>query len=218
MKMATISVNSNIMTAIDIYSVEPEEQQSLVKKIADFIKRTVKQQSGFISANVHISLDGLRVVNYAQWQSKEDYEAYLSKIKVKFHADKGSQFKLPDSHLYEVYVSVPENFISKIKEDKNVFVFIRIFKVESHHQSRVAELAGEALKTINGSAGLISSYFHRSLDGTRLVNYGQWDSVANFEATLTAMPMGIQLDQILALSQSEYQRSLYQVVFLEPAE
>lgn len=28
---------------------------------------------GFTSANLHISLDKTRVVNYAQWRSKEDF-------------------------------------------------------------------------------------------------------------------------------------------------
>jgi heme-degrading monooxygenase HmoA len=35
----------------------------------------MKHQPGFISANIHKSFDGTRVVNYAQWRSREDFEA-----------------------------------------------------------------------------------------------------------------------------------------------
>ncbi len=30
---------------------------------------------GFVSANLHVSLDRRRVANYAQWRSREDFEA-----------------------------------------------------------------------------------------------------------------------------------------------
>ena len=33
---------------------------------------------GFVSANIHKSLDGTHVVNYGQWRSKEDFEAMLN--------------------------------------------------------------------------------------------------------------------------------------------
>ena len=37
----------------------------------------MRQQPGFISANIHRSLDGTKVTNYAQWRSVEDFEAML---------------------------------------------------------------------------------------------------------------------------------------------
>jgi heme-degrading monooxygenase HmoA len=35
----------------------------------------MKHAPGFVSANIHRSLDGKKVVNYAQWESKEAFEA-----------------------------------------------------------------------------------------------------------------------------------------------
>ena len=35
----------------------------------------MREQPEFMSANMHESLDGKRVVNYAQWRSKADFEA-----------------------------------------------------------------------------------------------------------------------------------------------
>lgn len=45
----------------------------------------MRAQPGFISANLHKSLDGTRVVNYAQWRSKAEFEAMLQNPDCKPH-------------------------------------------------------------------------------------------------------------------------------------
>ena len=35
----------------------------------------MKNMPGFISASIHKSFDGHKVINYAQWRSREDFEA-----------------------------------------------------------------------------------------------------------------------------------------------
>ena len=35
---------------------------------------------GFISASIHRSLDGTKVINYAQWRSQADFAAYLAEM------------------------------------------------------------------------------------------------------------------------------------------
>ncbi len=35
----------------------------------------LRHQPGFISANLHRSLDGTKVINYAQWASRDAFEA-----------------------------------------------------------------------------------------------------------------------------------------------
>jgi heme-degrading monooxygenase HmoA len=35
----------------------------------------MKNMPGFISASIHKSFDGKKVVNYAQWKSRADFEA-----------------------------------------------------------------------------------------------------------------------------------------------
>lgn len=34
----------------------------------------MRRVPGFVSANIHRSLDGTRVINYAQWSSKEAFD------------------------------------------------------------------------------------------------------------------------------------------------
>jgi hypothetical protein len=57
---------------------------------------------GFLSANIHRSLDGTRVVNYARWKRKEDLEAMLQNPMAREHLDEYFKLSQPDPHLYEV--------------------------------------------------------------------------------------------------------------------
>ena len=45
---------------------------------------------GFISANLHASLDGSRVINYAQWASERQYQAALHRADVREHMAKSA--------------------------------------------------------------------------------------------------------------------------------
>jgi quinol monooxygenase YgiN len=70
--MSIISRENNYLTLINLFTVDPANQQELVGLL---IKATesVKEIAGFVSASLHRSLDGKRVAMYAQWKSIEDY-------------------------------------------------------------------------------------------------------------------------------------------------
>jgi quinol monooxygenase YgiN len=70
--MSIISRENNYLTLINLFTVDPANQQELVDLL---IKATesVKEIAGFVSASLHRSLAGKRVAMYAQWKSIEDY-------------------------------------------------------------------------------------------------------------------------------------------------
>ena len=72
-----ISADTEVLTLINVFTVSPDRQQDLVDLLVDATERTMQHLPGFISANIHQSHDGRRVVNYAQWRSREDFEAML---------------------------------------------------------------------------------------------------------------------------------------------
>ena len=87
---AQISTSNPVVTVINVFSVEPKNQQRLIEHLKELSKNFVELQPGFVSANVHRSFDGNRVISYAQWKTKEDYKSiyanpdampYLDKIK-----------------------------------------------------------------------------------------------------------------------------------------
>ena len=63
---------------------------------------------------------------------------------------------------------------------------------------------------------LISANFHRSLDGTRTANYGQWCSLDNFEALLKELKYESMREYWKGLADNEFH--LYEVVHTEPFE
>ena len=100
--MATISKDNNVVTLINVFTVEPENQQRLVDMLVEATEKTMKNVSGFVSANIHKSLDGVRVVNYAQWRSREDFEAMVKNPEAQAHMKPIMEIAKADFHLYEV--------------------------------------------------------------------------------------------------------------------
>src|SRR5215208_1353637 len=66
--MVTITKDNDVVTLINVFTVAPEDQQRLVDILIDATQKVMRKQPGFVSANIHRSLDGTRVTNYAQWR------------------------------------------------------------------------------------------------------------------------------------------------------
>ena len=72
---AKIDPSAELMTLVNVFTVTADRQQELIDLLDEATRKTMKHQPGFISANIHRSSDGTRVINYAQWRSKADFEA-----------------------------------------------------------------------------------------------------------------------------------------------
>lgn len=100
--MVTISKDNKVVTLINVFTVEPENQQKLVDLLVEATEKTMKDISGFVSANIHKSLDGVRVINYAQWKSRDDFEAMAKMPEAQAHMKPIMEIAKADFHLYEV--------------------------------------------------------------------------------------------------------------------
>jgi quinol monooxygenase YgiN len=100
--MTTISKDNKVVTLINVFTVEPENQQELINLLIEATEKTMKALPGFISANIHRSLDGVRVTNYAQWRTREDFEAMLKNPEATAHMKPIMAIATFDAHLYEV--------------------------------------------------------------------------------------------------------------------
>ncbi len=99
--MTQIVQGNAIVTLINVFTVAPQDQQKLVDVLIEAFK-TVSIQPGFLSANIHKSLDGTHVVNYVQWRSREDVEAMQRRPEVIPHIEAAQHLALIEPHLYEV--------------------------------------------------------------------------------------------------------------------
>lgn len=64
-QVTTISKDTDIVTFINVFTVAPENQHRLVELLVETTEDLMSKLPGFISANIHKSLDGTQVVNYA---------------------------------------------------------------------------------------------------------------------------------------------------------
>jgi quinol monooxygenase YgiN len=71
----TIRANSGVITLINVFTVDPENQQRLVAVLKEGTEGLMSKMAGYISASVHISKDGRRIINYSQWRSANDIDA-----------------------------------------------------------------------------------------------------------------------------------------------
>lgn len=77
--MSTIAKESSYVTMINVFNVDPENQQELVARLTDLSKNTICYFPGFVSGNIHRSLDGTQVVIYAQWQTPAHFKNFVNK-------------------------------------------------------------------------------------------------------------------------------------------
>ncbi len=90
--MATISKNNTLLASIDLFATTSENQQEIISKLCDRVQklpemvkltsieveRAMNSSPGLVSATFHRSLDGTRIFNYGQWESKEAFKAILN--------------------------------------------------------------------------------------------------------------------------------------------
>jgi quinol monooxygenase YgiN len=73
--MIHISTKNSVVTVINVFTVDPTNQQRLVELLTRATEVSVRHASGFVSASLHRSLDGTKVTMYAQWRSAEYYQS-----------------------------------------------------------------------------------------------------------------------------------------------
>ncbi|BAY44313.1 hypothetical protein SAMD00079811_19090 [Scytonema sp. HK-05] len=212
--MPAIAKNNDVITVIIIFAVEPERQQELIDTIIEFLETTVKHQPGFVSSSIHKSIDGVRVMNYAQWKTQQDYQAFINNSEVQAQGAKLSQFQIHEAHVYEVVVSLPDD--AELKITKGGKIHLAEFRVKPENQMRLVELEREYLPLGLQNPGLLSGNFHRSLDGVHNVNYGQWRSFEDFEELLKDPKYKPLSEYWQGLAENQFH--LYEVVYTQPAD
>lgn len=87
MDTTTISVDENggSVVLVNVFTVDPGRQEELLNALEVATNSIFVHVPGFVSANLHSSLDGHRVINYAQWSDVEAYQEALRREDVREH-------------------------------------------------------------------------------------------------------------------------------------
>jgi quinol monooxygenase YgiN len=102
MTMTQINVGDSPVTLINVFTVQPEKADQLVKLLDDATDQVMRFQPGFVSANIHRSFNGKHVTNYAQWRSMKDFEAMQQNPRAREHMSAAA--KLAEKFEPELYV------------------------------------------------------------------------------------------------------------------
>lgn len=103
--MTAIVANSQLTTAVTVFDVAPEHQQQLV----DILLRAAEvvcKQPGFISINIHKSVDGTHVLSYSQWESRQAFDEVQQNATVIPHVQEILKLATFEPHFYEVVAVV----------------------------------------------------------------------------------------------------------------
>ncbi len=98
---------TQILTLINVFIVEPENQTQLVDLLTKATETSVRYAPGFISATLHRSLDGRKVTMYAQWQSMEAYNAMRANAASDTYLKQALAIAKFDPGMYEIVQKFP---------------------------------------------------------------------------------------------------------------
>ena len=87
--MTMLDPKAGYATLINTFRVDPGKADELVAVLHEALA-TMRTLDGFVSANLHLSADRTRVVNYVQWRSHADFEAMLQNPEAQPHMEEAA--------------------------------------------------------------------------------------------------------------------------------
>jgi heme-degrading monooxygenase HmoA len=73
---ATIRTDGQIITLVNVFTVEPAKLQSLLDVLRDGTETFFSTMPGFVSSSVLTARDGGQAINYSQWKSADDIAGF----------------------------------------------------------------------------------------------------------------------------------------------
>ena len=99
--MPKIEVRAGAVTQVNVFTVAPENQQALIDLLIESAN-AVRDVPGWLSASIHRSLDGTRVVNYAQCENFQAWEAVMLILREGDYLQRNKELGVASPGLYEV--------------------------------------------------------------------------------------------------------------------
>ncbi|MEM9118007.1 MAG: antibiotic biosynthesis monooxygenase family protein [Cyanobacteria bacterium P01_F01_bin.56] len=103
--MTQLDLENQLITVIVLFKVKLRQQMALIDQVKQLFD-IAKQQPGFVSANLHRSLDEVKVANYAQWENEAALEQFRQRPETQaLWQQLQNLVDEADSHVYEIVAS-----------------------------------------------------------------------------------------------------------------
>lgn len=116
MGRATLDPSTDYVVLINTFTVEPERADELVAELRRATKEGMSRLPGFVSANLHVSLDRRHVANYAQWRSQGDLDAMMAQPSAREHMGRAAGLA---TSFDPVYYSLRESLTADDQASEN---------------------------------------------------------------------------------------------------
>lgn len=103
--MPFINDDPAVVTLINTFSCAPEDRERVMGTLQG-VGPLATVAPGFVSASIHLSLDGTRIVNYVQWRSAADVEAFVADPRLQEALSSLDGIAEVDPRLYQVVAVV----------------------------------------------------------------------------------------------------------------
>ncbi len=173
----TISQDPSIVTVIERFDVPKDRQEEAIETAKNHISQTWANDPDFVGAAILKSRIHGGVSCYAQWMRPSGGAAPIAPPPAQSLTPALSMFETLDSRTYSVEFSGHASLMTPptlVSVEKTPYGHFGMFSLTIENQNRMVDLARAfAPKSLN-TPGLLAINFHRSLDGERVINFGQW--------------------------------------------
>lgn len=189
----TISQDPAVVTVIERFDVPRERQDEAVDAARRHVADDWRGRPDFVGAAVLRSRISGNVSVYAQWRRPGENRGAAPPAPPAEQSLAGalSAFPVQVSKTFSVEFSdfsptvAPPTLVSTSRTPAAHF---GIFEVTVEQQNRMVDLARANAPRSLSTPGILAINFHRSLDGTHVVNFGLWSYVETDFNTLTQQP------------------------------
>lgn len=99
--MPTIRSNAGVVTQINTFTVAEADQRALIELLTEAAHFS-QDVPGWLSASLHRSLDGTRVVNYAQSDGMDSARLVIERLRAAGYLERNAALATAHPGLYEV--------------------------------------------------------------------------------------------------------------------
>lgn len=186
---------TQLFTVINVLKPDSLNKDQVISLLKNGLNNTMRKQKGFVSSQLHASLDNHYIINYTQWESGEDLQAAGALVGSGGAPNMAAAFSKgnPDYHPYKLigqYTSEAKPVI--IDEEGSLLTIVNILiPKDGVSKTTLGNMLKEALADeLVSQSGFISSTIHESIDNNFIINYSQWVDGAALNKMVTRLQSG----------------------------